>query len=91
MGTFAQQRAHLADPLAEHQGQMSAHGRDGAMIVFDGIAGHVGTASRSRGPRRPIQSFQPARRIEQRPDQAHWIWPAAITELSPAARVLVHV
>ena len=91
MGTFARPRGHLADPLAEHQGPILAQDRDGTMIVLDGIAGHGGTANRTSRPRRPIQSFQPARQIEQRTDQAHWIWLAPITELSPAVRVLVHV
>ncbi len=91
VGSFAQPRDHLADPLAQHLGQVLALGRAGSVLVFNGITWHGGTTNRTSRPRRAIHSFWLARQIEQQTDQAHWISPAAIAELSPAPRYLVHV
>ncbi len=83
--------AQPRDHLAEHPGQILALGRAGTVIVLNGIIWHGGTANRTSRPRRTIDSFWLARQIEQQTDQAHWISPAAIAELSPALRYLVHV
>ena len=88
---LAQPRDHLADPEAEHPDQELALGRAGAVIVFNGITWHGGTVNRTGRPRRAIHSFWLARQIKQQTDQARWLSPATIAELSPALRYLIHV
>ena len=87
----AQPRDHLADPLAEHPGQVLALGRAGSVIVFNGITWHGGTVNRTSRPRRALHSFWLARQIEQQQIQADLLSPDTIENLSPAVRYVLHV
>jgi ectoine hydroxylase-related dioxygenase (phytanoyl-CoA dioxygenase family) len=82
-------RQALADPLADHPGQVLMTGRAGTVVVPNAHAWHAGTANRAGRPRRALHAFS-CRRDRPRPqNQKRVLRPEVRRSLPPGLRELL--
>jgi hypothetical protein len=79
----------MADPFAEHDGQVQACGEAGSLLVFDGSTWHGHTANTSTGARRSIQGAFIPRGGRAATDFAGRMRPETRERLGPLAQHLL--
>lgn len=79
----------MADPRADHEGQVLACGPAGSLLVFHGSAWHGHTANTSTRPRRSLQGAFIPRDGRAGTDFAMRMDPETHARLSPLARYLL--
>ena len=81
----------LADPRADHGGQVLACGPAGSLLVFNGSRWHGHSANRSDKPRRSLQGAFIPRDGRSATDFAARMQPETRARLSPLARYVLAV
>jgi ectoine hydroxylase-related dioxygenase (phytanoyl-CoA dioxygenase family) len=79
----------LADPRADHPGQVLVTGRAGAVVVVNAHAWHAGTANRTARPRTALHAFFCRRDRPQQQYQKQLLRPEVQQGLSPWLRYLL--
>ena len=81
----------IADPRAEHHGQVLACGIAGSLLVFNGSAWHGHTANTSSGPRRSLQGAFIPRDGRAGTDFAARMQPETRARLGPLAQYVLAI
>jgi hypothetical protein len=76
----------IADPQAQHEGQILACGQPGSLLIFNGSAWHGHPANTSNGPRRSFQGAFIPREGRAGTDFGARMQPATRARLGPLAR-----
>jgi hypothetical protein len=79
----------LADPLADHPGQVLVTGRAGTVVVLNAPARHAGTAHRAGRPRASLHAFSCRRDRPRQQGQKRLLRPEVQRSLPPALGELV--
>jgi ectoine hydroxylase-related dioxygenase (phytanoyl-CoA dioxygenase family) len=79
----------LADPSADHPGQVLVTGRAGAVVVVNAHLWHGGTANRTASPRTALHAFYCRRDKPQQQYQKRLLRPEVQQNLSPPLRHLL--
>jgi ectoine hydroxylase-related dioxygenase (phytanoyl-CoA dioxygenase family) len=79
----------LADPLADHPGQVLLTGRAGDLMVLNAHLWHAGTANRTSRPRTALHAFYCRRDKPQQQYQKALLRPEVQQSLTPAVRHLL--
>ena len=79
----------LADPLADHPGQILVTGPAGTVVVVNAHAWHAGTANRTERPRTSLHAFYCRRDRPQQQYQKRLLRPEVQRSLPPALRELL--
>ena len=82
-------RQALADPRADHPGQVLVTGRAGTVVVRSAHAWHAGTANRTGRPRTSLHTFYCRRDRPRQQDQKRLLRPDVQRRLPPALGELV--
>jgi ectoine hydroxylase-related dioxygenase (phytanoyl-CoA dioxygenase family) len=79
----------LADPRADHPGQVLVTGRAGTVVVLNAHAWHAGTANRTGRPRTSLHAFYCRRDRPQQQYQKRLLRPEVQRSLPPDLRELL--
>jgi ectoine hydroxylase-related dioxygenase (phytanoyl-CoA dioxygenase family) len=79
----------LADPRADHPGQVLVTGRAGSVVVLNAHVWHAGTANRAQRPRVSLHAFYCRRDRPQQQYQKRLLRPEVQQSLSSALRYLL--
>jgi ectoine hydroxylase-related dioxygenase (phytanoyl-CoA dioxygenase family) len=82
-------RQALADPLADHPGQVLEMGRAGTAVVLNAHAWHAGSAHRAGRPRAAPHAFSCRRDRPQQQDERRLLRPEVQRSLLPELRELL--
>ncbi len=79
----------LADPLADHPGQLLVTGKAGTVVALNAHVWHAGTANRTGRPRTSLHAFYCRRDRPQQQYQKQMLRPEVQRSLSPELRDLL--
>jgi ectoine hydroxylase-related dioxygenase (phytanoyl-CoA dioxygenase family) len=79
----------LADPFADHPGQVMVTGKAGTVVVVNAHVWHAGTANQTARPRASLHAFYCRRDKPQQQYQKRLLHPEVQRELSPELRQLL--